>query len=71
MAMENKINCEEYYVAFLDLLGCRSIIEKDTQDENLNNIYKIYKSWLFGMNSEINTDFPKIVPGTLTSCVSC
>lgn len=71
--MENKINCEEYYVAFLDLLGCRSIIEKDTQDENLNNIYKIYKSWLgiFGNHGSFKSIQVKIFSDNIVLAIKC
>lgn len=71
--MENKINCEEYYVAFLDLLGCRSIIEKDTQDENLNNIYKIYKSWLgiLGNHGSFKSIQVKIFSDNIVLAIKC
>ena len=71
--MENKINCEEYYVAFLDLLGCRSIIEKDTQDENLNNIYRIYKSWLgiFGNYGSFKSIQVKIFSDNIVLAIKC
>ena len=44
--MNGNVNCEEYYVASLDLLAGKTIIENDTTDENLNHIRNIYKSWL-------------------------
>lgn len=43
--MENKVNCEEFYVASLDLLAGKSIIQKDVNDDELNHIRNIYKSW--------------------------
>lgn len=43
--MCNRIQCNVYYVAFLDLLGAKNIIENDTADEHLNNIHNIYQSW--------------------------
>lgn len=43
--MCNRIQSDVYYVAFLDLLGAKNIIENDTADEHLNNIHNIYQSW--------------------------
>ncbi|MBQ8559009.1 MAG: hypothetical protein IJ439_03375 [Tyzzerella sp.] len=44
--MKDKVNCEEYCVASLDLLAGKSIIQRDSDDVNLNHIRNIYQSWL-------------------------
>lgn len=40
------IKCEKYYIASLDLLAGKSIINNDVDDEQLNLVNNIYKSWL-------------------------
>lgn len=36
---------EECFIAFLDILNCKNIIETDSSDEHLNKIRNIYTSW--------------------------
>lgn len=43
--MCKKICCKTHYVAFLDLLGAKDIIQKDVLDEDLNHIHNIYQTW--------------------------
>ena len=43
--MDNKIHTSEYYIASIDLLGVRNILNNDKDDSYLNTIYNIFHSW--------------------------
>ena len=55
----NKKKTKMYYVASIDLLGIKKLIEKDTNDTHLNNIYNIYKSWK-GIHQEFSDAYEKL-----------
>ncbi len=41
----DRIATEEYFIAFLDVLNCKKIIQTDSHDVHLNQIRNIYTSW--------------------------
>ena len=43
--MDNKIHTSEHYIASIDLLGVKNILNNDKDDSNLNTIYNIFHSW--------------------------
>lgn len=43
--MVKSIKTEDYYIATIDLLGMKKIINQDNDDSNLNRIRNIYTSW--------------------------
>lgn len=56
--MHKEIHTAEYYIASIDLLGAKDIIESDKDDMHLNNIYNIFHSWA-RINKDDNLFNPK------------
>lgn len=45
MGNSDQIRTEEYFIASIDLLGVKEIIKQDSEDQKLNQIRDIYRSW--------------------------
>lgn len=57
--MNKRIHTSDYYVASLDLLGAKDLIYADSNDDVLNSIKNIYRSWV-NIKQEIEFKYLKI-----------